>query len=66
MIITNQNQLYNYPMQTFKSQSSLHKIPQTDTITLNNKKEKTSNRNIAIALVSAATALLGAGLYIFT
>lgn len=64
MIIINQNPLYNYPNANFKSQSSLHKIPQTDTITLNNKKEKTSNRNIA--LVSAATALLGAGLVYFT
>lgn len=66
MIIINQNPLYNYPNVNFKSQSSLQtkKIPQTDTITLNNKKEKTSNRNIA--LVSAAVVLLGAGLYYFT
>lgn len=64
MIIINQNPLYNYPNINFKSQSSLHKIPQTDTIALNNKKEKTSNRNIA--LVSAAIALLGTGLYYVT
>lgn len=64
MMIINQNPLYNYLNANFKAQSSLHKNPQTDTVTLSNKKEKTINRNIT--LVSVAAVLLGGALYCFT